>query len=253
MVFRIRVTLSNRDILFTSTTYLAKDGKYEQIYKALTNFKLHLDSDRIRDYIIINEYDEKDTSHLTLKLKRAFPFVTIINKTADMKGQAKSLNHIIDILKENTYKYWIHWEESWIATRPFVQEAYVIMENSHVDQLQFNEAWRLPTNITKTVHKDHSNIDYTYQIVKYNETDNYFEKHIEWYDDNTKWPLYSLQPSINRVKTTINNGYFDESEFKWPVKFEYEYGIDWIKKKLVKGITIPHACERQENHKSTYK
>ena len=97
--------------LFTCTAYLALPGKYEQLTEALSSFVRHYDSDKIREFLVINEYDTRNTSDKIRALRNQFPFITFIAKTREQRGQARSLNMILDYLRNNGYKYWMGWEE----------------------------------------------------------------------------------------------------------------------------------------------
>ena len=66
------------------------------------------------------------------------------------------------------------------------------------------------------------------------------------------WPLFSLQPSINRTDGIKRIGYFNDSIDKWPIAFEYEYGIKWFNMRLRKGIMKEPCAVRQLDHVSTY-
>lgn len=234
------------DILFTSTTYLSKPNKFTQIKKALNSFFEVLDTDKISKFIIINEFSKDPEDNVKIQyLQRQFPFIKIINKNESQQGQAKSLNLIIDELKSGNYKYWINWEESWQATRPFLNEAYFIMENSDIDQLSF-----LKEKFSNKQRKI-GNFDYKEQIKL--PLDNY-SKNKSWNKYNFRyWPLFSLRPSIIRVSSVLKTGYFNEDKKKWPITFEYEWGIDWLhNNNAKKGWLENYAAERQPGHVSTY-
>ena len=99
------------------------------------------DYNSIDRFIIINEYSKIDTTNKINFLKEKFPQVDFIQKKRNEKGQANSLNIIINILRENNYDYWIQWEESWFPNRNFIKDAIEIMSESNIDQLQFTNDW----------------------------------------------------------------------------------------------------------------
>lgn len=233
------------EILFTSTTYLSKPNKFKQIKKALNSFLEVLDTDKISKFIIINEFSKDPEDNAKIQyLQRQFPFIKIINKNESQQGQAKSLNIIIDELKSGNYKYWINWEESWQATRPFLNEAYFIMENSDIDQLSF-----LKENSSNNQRKIG---DFYYKEQNKLPLDNY-SKNKPWNKYNFKyWPLFSLRPNILTVSSVLRTGYFNEDKKKWPITFEYEWGIDWLHNNAKRGWLENYAAERQPGHVSTY-
>ena len=235
-------------ILFTCTSYISLEDKFEELYKALFLFFKFNDYKSIDRFIVINEYSEIDTSKKIYFLKEKFPQVDFIQKKRNKKGQANSLNIIIDILKQNNYDYWIQWEESWFPNRNFIKDAIEIMKYSKIDQLQFTNDW------FDWVEKERR-----HEFKKYIEIDkipgDYSDENIDFWDwkkDITKWPLYSLRPCINRVSTMLPLGYFNTSKKKWPVQFEFEYAYKWAQQGLKKGIMKNPPVERKENRKSTY-
>jgi hypothetical protein len=66
------------------------------------------------------------------------------------------------------------------------------------------------------------------------------------------WPLYSLRPSINRADFCRQVGRFNEDPRLWPVRFERDYGLRWLRSGATKAVLTPPAAERQPNHRSTY-
>ena len=237
-----------KKILFTCTSYISLEDKFEELYKALVLFFKFNDYNSIDRFIIINEYSKIDTTNKINFLKEKFPEVDFIQKKRNEKGQANSLNIIITILRENNYDYWIQWEESWFPNRNFIKDAIEIMSESNIDQLQFTNDW------FNWVEKERR-----HEFKKYIEIDkipgNYSDENInfwDWKKDITKWPLYSLRPCINRVSTMLPLGYFNTSKEKWPVQFEFEYAYKWVQQGLKKGIMKNPPVERKENRKSTY-
>ena len=226
--------------LFTCTAYLALPGKYEQLTEALSSFVRYYDSDKIREFLVINEYDTRDTNDKIHTLRNQFPFITFIAKTREQRGQTRSLNMILDYLRNNGYKYWIGLEESWYTTRPFVAEAHEIMESTDLGQLQFTNSWR---GIPKQ------------QIVErplYTEILSSRTYPPTWVGgDEVFWPLFSLRPGIDRVTNLLEIGYFDETPEKWPITFEYDYSLKWVQNNR-KGVLKKYAATRSHSHTSTY-
>lgn len=234
-------------ILFSCTTYLALPEKFEELYNALVLFKYFNNYNSIYKFIVINEYNDKDSINKIDFLKNKFPYIEFIQKRKEEKGQAYSLNIIIDILKEGNYDYWIQWEEAWFPTRKFLKDAIKIMNKTDIDQLQFTNDW---FNVDKKRMHDFKK----YIIIDKLEGD-YSNENIEywnWRKDISKWPLYSLRPSINRVSTLLPLGYFNNSSEKWPVQFEFEYAYKWCQSGLKKGIMKNPPVKRNSKHKSSY-
>ena len=227
--------------LFACTTFLAKPKKFKELDRALSTFLQHYDGDEIREFLVINEYSETDTSDKIAYLREKYPFITFISKTSDQSGQAKSLNMMIDHLKTHDYKYWLRWEESWYSLKPYFKNAHKIMETSDIDQLQFTYDWRdVPDERRKQAQK----------YLRILRREDYKDK--LWSGSTIDdWPLYSLRPCLDRVSTILKIGRFDESPEKWPVHFEYDYALEWVKSGN-KGVYDDYIVTRNANHKSTY-
>lgn len=237
--------MDKNKILFTCTSYLTIPGKFKELYKGLSLFFKYNNYKSIDKFIVINEYSEIDTMDKINFLKETFPQIEFIQKRKEEKGQANSLNMIINILKEGNYDYWIQWEEAWFPTRKFLGDAIKIMNESEIDQLQFTNDWINIDEKRKHYFKKYIEIDkipgdYSDENIGY------------WRIDFQKWPLYSLRPCINRVSTMLPLGYFNNSPEKWPVLFEYEYAYKWDQQGLKKGVMKNPPVKRKKNHKSTY-
>lgn len=247
----------NKKILFTTTTYLAKKDKFNQVNIALDTFlrcNNEFIDDLISDFVIINEYDDNtsDSCDIIEQLKNKYPKFNFINKTKDQFGQAKSLNMIIDMLKNGGYKYWLHWEESWYCNGPILDKVYHIIENYNVTQIQFTNDWFDQLENDDFYNNNH---EFHFELIPKSHLK---QKWREEYYDNQKfnnflWPLYSLRPHIIRADSVINTGYFTEDPGKWPVMFELDWAYRWILlQDPIKAVLKLRHVDRQDNHKSTY-
>jgi hypothetical protein len=228
----------SKRVLFTCTTFLGRPGKVEQARAALES--LHRAGvTEVADCLVINEHPPVDASVLgSLPLQHC----TFVQKSHECKGQARSLNQILDILRthRNQYDVWLQWEESWVCNAPLAPIlALMDEEAAMVDQLQLNEAWEHVSRSTVTPHVDilQSPSDFV-PVLHWNQWD--------------PWPLFSLQPSLNRVQTVLHLGEFPEEAHLWPIQFEYMFAIRWLRSGLVKGVLRRACASRQSGHASTY-
>ena len=232
--------IKNKKIILTIPTYLdfPDEDKWECLYTAIDSILYH--EPHIKafiDFYVINEYCENPREDWKTKVTQKYPFVTFIQKTSDLKGYENTLNIILDLIK--THVYWIHLEESWYSIRPFIMDAMHIMDNSKITQLQFSKVldgtkYGRTDWIEKVIETN------CHRIPRYN---NYCM--ISNTETDTK-PLYSLRPSINRVKD-YNFGKFNVSD-----KFETEFGERWMKKNYVKAIIMEGSAARKMTHVSCF-
>ena len=256
----------SNNVLFTCTTFISKEKKLEELCKALDTFikfNSYISDKIIGEYIIINEYGENTEEKIKI-LKKKYPKFHFINKKKSNKGQARSVNLIIQYLKKNKdkFKYWLHWEESWFSTGPILEKAYNIMVNSNISQLQLIYRWFdvIHANDILTIeHEDYVEFKASKRLQKaWNKLPNgsiwKWDKSLKRsIKKGTLWPFYSLSPGIDRVDQVLNTGYFNEDPNKWPVQFEYEWALKWVKKnKIIKAVIKNSPIIRSKEHKSTY-
>lgn len=245
-------------ILFTLTTFLSRPDKLKQSLKALKSIeKYEPDLKKYCYILVINECGKVKGNFL----KKDFPWIDrVINKN-NKCGQAGSLNIAIDELYKNKkkYKYWIHWEESWVAVKPFLEIGIEVMEKG-VSQLQFTEdGWmddyekkiRLKNRKYIYIQKKHSYSNYKIcKRKKYGKSSKNYIPNIRCNerDPDKYWPLWSLRPGIDQVDKVLKVGYFTTDKRFWPVHFELEWAYNWVQLNTIKaGIEL---VKRQKGHRS---
>lgn len=238
---------NNNGVIFTMTTYLSLPGKLDQFYAAMDSVigsNVHV--------VVINEYTNNDNEDYAKRVKERYPSIEFVQKNEHQKGQARSLNMILDMIWG--YEYWVHWEESWIASNAsFLKKAINIMDHDKsITQLQFTPDWTDASLSRLDDHGDYIIVSLHAQYKDIPHDPKNFDALVSQYGLNVMWPLYSLRPSINRVKHYLGIGKFDEDPKLWPVRFEYEYSLRWVDAGCVKAVIAPPVAMRQANHVSTY-
>jgi len=235
-------------IAFSCSTFMSRGNRRTEAINALRSiYQQHGDAERelLGDLLVINEYDaaRREDYEDAVRSAIALPNLQFIQKGPDARGQARTLNMILDRLAG--YEFWVHWEESWVCTRPFLKQALDVMESTALTQLQITNDWldvgeaRLtrtttPSGTTYVRVAPDSNTGRTGPDVRFG------------------WPLYSLRPSINRAEFCWRVGRFDENPHMWPVRFERDFGTRWFRQGATKGVLVPAAAQVQPNHRSTY-
>jgi hypothetical protein len=263
---------SDSRVLLSMTTFLSKDAKVDaltQAVRSLCSIHSHDELMLIDKFIILNEYEIDDTKRQNCnqvidRLRSEFlslgtPFeIEIIQKTSDQRGQARSLNMIIDLLQSADYEFWIHLEDSWIYHRPWIAEGLDIMQTTNITQLQITPDWENADwwNVARTIHRltGSTTNGSKYHIIVPSKAlvtgDNNWT--VPYWAGILAWPLYSLRPSINRVSVTKTIGHFSEDPELWPARFEWEYAKRWFDSGSVKGVLEPPSAQRIDGHQSTY-
>lgn len=239
-------------MLFTLTTCLHLRHKAQQTLKCLDLlFSVETYWEPVTEFVVINEYAGSDAGSDAEKVMREkYPFLKFIQKDEQHRGQAHSINIIIDILKNgNVHEYWLHWEESWMLNRPFMRDAMELMKNeSCVTQLQIAKGW------DDVPHE--ANDGYLLVSKAYHDK---IDKHLgnvvrcKW--KRKPWPLFSLQPGIDRVDKITNIGYFHPEHNSVPRGkvngSEFHFSHRWYLQGVRKGVLLPFRAFRDPAHVST--
>ena len=251
-----------KNILFTMTCFLSRPDKFKQAVKAFESIKKQEPNIKRSCYIVlINECGETSGK----VLKKQFKWIDkVIDKTKSNSGcgQPSSLNLAIDMLKKNSkFKYWLHWEESWVAKKPFLNLCKYAMDIG-VDQLQLTEdQWQddyikiLKTpyrrNIYVQTNRDFSHYSQCKRRTKRSRNSKKLKPKSTCKEENTNldWPLWSLRPSMDNAERVLQVGYFTEQKQFWPVHFEIEWAYNWAT--LPNIIKAGAECAyRQKGHRS---
>lgn len=230
--------------IITMTTYMGFEDRFQHIDKVLEPLVA-----TGQEVVVINEWDEN--YHIYVDFMRThYPQVRFVQKTPEDRGQPRSLNILVrDYLLHSGKKYWIHWEDTWMATQPLYPNLVRLMDNhSDITQLQVTDDWKnLPPKQTR--HRE----DISVLVPKYQYNNDIYE--IRGIVSLEMWPLFSLRPSINRLsffQRHARDFYFMEDPQLWPLLFEWEFGRIFLRNKGVKAITQKSYARRIKGSRSTY-
>lgn len=249
-------------ILFSCTTFLdfKKRDRWAAFCETMDSILRHHPPavlNRISRWLIVNEWAADGANDWAERVTQRYPFVTFIQKGARQKGQAASMNLILEEVP--LYTYWIHWEETWPCKRSCLDRMIDVIQYSSISQLQVTRHkgvvnWTDSKNslLERTTPSEmrtrYIEIRPTAEVLAsttksvWDFNDSYF----------SSWPLYSLLPSINRV-SAIGVGPFNTDPRLWPIKFEWEYGRRWLAAGGTKAVLPDGPAERDETgHSSTY-
>jgi len=247
--------------IFTCTTYFdfEKQDKWTAFCKAMDTIQtMHTSAtlNQIQTWYIVNEYSPSPKQSWAPLIHAKYPFVTFIQKGPSQKGQAASMNLILEAIQP--YKYWIHWEETWYCRSPCLDRMLDVIQNTSVTQLQVTQHkdkpnWLDSDNHPKVLYTTRAQTSY-YRVYPASGTTHYLHKSPYTYSKAfvKYWPLYSLLPSINRV-CHYKFGTFSTDPVLWPYKFEWDFGRRWLLAGNTKAV-LPDGPVIRDNkaHKSTY-
>lgn len=126
-------------VLLSMTCFLDFDGedKWARVRAAVESL-VRTHGEHVKTawtWLLVNEFsDAPKRGAWASDVHREFPFVHFVQKDASRRGQAASLNLILRELRAPTlvraleYGYWVHWEESWVASRECVSRAIAVLQ-----------------------------------------------------------------------------------------------------------------------------
>jgi hypothetical protein len=198
--------------------------------------------------ILINEY-AADEINRTTSISDLYPHLEIIQKEKKDIGQTASINMILNILRQNTYEFWIHWEESWMLQSAFVRDSmYILQKYPEISQLQIAKGW---DDVPHDKHEMVNIVSHEYHIL----LDTVLGTVVGSKWKHKPWPLFSLQPGIDRVKNVIDIDDFHARHNSVPNGkvngSEFHFAHRWYLQKYKKGILTPFRSLRDITHIST--
>lgn len=241
-------------VLLSMTTTLHIPGKKEFVHTALDSFLMHHPNHTslVTRWFLVNEFCEDEGSYASKALqeiKEQYPFIDTYQKDVHEQGQAQSLNIILEELRTGDYTYWLHIEESWRTTRPFLDVAIRSLDaHPYLHQLQLYHA-------DYYLNHTHTRITEDIKVIALN-------SHVDltnadsrnWRSYSYSWPSYSLRPSLTQVQFIRRHPklVFDENPDSFPVIFELDFAIKWQRLGGSMCALLQKATVRQEGHRSTY-
>jgi len=247
----VRPLVDEGPIIYTCTTFFDSPagGKWESFETGIRSILHFHPRERVSKWFVINE---PGPNALLWKERMAskFPWVQFYQKDASISGQAHSLNIILDQIKP--FRFWLQWEESWFATRPFINDAVHVLATTGITQMQLTI---LPTDANpswfqhaKPVNTQWSRVPLTEAMCAAMETIK------TGYDvvDVSAWPLFSLCPSLNTVAFYADLPRFSTDPGLWPWRFEWEFAKAWARAGGTKAIFNVAPATRSIKHVSTY-
>lgn len=230
--------------IITMTTYMGFEDRFQNMDKVLGPLVA-----TGQEVIVINEWDGNYRAYSEF-MRTRYPRVHFVQKSPEDRGQPRSLNILVrDYLLHSGKKYWVHWEDTWVATRPLLPDLVHLMDrHSDVAQLQATDDWKnMPSQYT--LHRGDISVlvpQYAY------DRDIYEMRDVVSLET---WPLFSLRPSINRLsffQRHARDFYFKEDSQLWPLLFEWEFGRIFLRNGGVKAITKSPYAQRIKGSRSTY-
>jgi hypothetical protein len=255
---------TNKKIILNCTTYFREDFSVTDFIENFSTIFKNEPKASQCEILIINEYSKDNTVNLAFNfrlIKQEFPNAIFIQKRESEFGQAKSLNHILNAIKQ--YDYQIQWEEGWVCKAAFIEAATLLLDTSSINQVGITSDWQNTSLIQQPKQIEHSMHKYReliadpslYELKPYlSQLNNYrYISELLGKVDINIWPLYSLRPCVNKVSFLNTLPPFPAHACLWPVRFEYIYALCWLLSGGEKAMLDIPTAFRSQNKKSTYR
>ena len=175
-------------------------------------------------------------------LKPKYRWATFEANQPHSFGQAHSLNKILRRLREVGARFWLRWEDSWVANGPFIERALSLLTKpaseepmgriidvgvaeGHMSHVRKGNAslWRKERffflygrDLSPPAHE-----------VVADRCDGYTVAGDTMALDGESlpriWPGFSLRPAVSLAEPVLNNGPFDTQQVLWPWRFETQW------------------------------
>ena len=175
-------------------------------------------------------------------LKSKYRWATFEANQPHSFGQAHSLNKILRRLREVGARFWLRWEDSWVAKGPFIERALSLLTKPASEE----PAGRIIDVGVAEGHMSHvrkgnaslfgkERFFFLYgrglsppaHEVVADRCDGYTVAGATLALDGESlpriWPGFSLRPAVSLAEPVLNNGPFDTQQVLWPWRFETQW------------------------------
>ena len=184
-------------------------------------------STQFSDWIVI---DDNSSPADRLEMKERYPFINLIEKSPEEKGQVTSLNKIFDLVKT---PYVFYLEDDWELQKPLELSEYLPVFRDHrIKQLCFSLPWTAPPE-GHSIYKYNCTNEQPHQI-EYRK--DYYPTFNEKEEDGFPWPGFTLRPALwDIIYLRENIGKFNT--MLGPSYHEYDYAVRYALQGKKVGVT----------------
>ena len=171
---------------------------------------------KFAEYIIIDDNSSQSDRKV---MKEKYPFITLVEKGLDEKGQVKSLNKIFELVKT---PYVFYLEDDWTLQEELDLTDWLhVFEDKSIKQLCFSLPWQSPKK-GHNIYKYNKDLEQPHQ--KEYRDKIYPSLHAPIQKEGHGWPGFTLRPALWDVKWLRETvGTFNE--FLAPTFHDYDYAI----------------------------
>ena len=184
-------------------------------------------STQFSDWIVI---DDNSSPADRLEMKERYPFINLVEKGPEEKGQVTSLNKIFDLVKT---PYVFYLEDDWELQKPVDLSEYLsVFFDQRIKQLCFSLPWAAPPE-GHTIYKYNCTNEQPHQI-EYRK--NYYPTYNEKEVGGMPWPGFTLRPALwDIIYLRENIGKFNT--MLGPSYHDYDYAVRYALQGKKVGVT----------------
>ncbi len=235
------IDLDTKNVIITMTTCKRMDLTYRTINSMLyciTDLEKY-----VGKFLVV---DDNSSEEDRTKLLQCYPFITLIRKDATQKGHPKSMNIILNEIKN--YKYQFHVEDDWEFFYPsnYIEKCITVLESNQKygqclvnrdygeDQITINniggsEYKKINYNLNISNESKSKNKNKNNNSLKYYEHRHF--KGLELEKESTKcglannlyWPHFSFRVGLTKTEIYPRIGLFNEEAKHFEMEYAERY------------------------------
>ena len=257
------IDLDIKNVIITMTTCKRMDLTYRTINSMLyciTDLEKY-----VGKFLVV---DDNSSEEDRTKLLECYPFITLIRKDSSQKGHPKSMNIILNEIKN--YKYQFHIEDDWEFFYPsnYIEKCITVLENNPKygqclinrdygeDQITINNIggseckkinYNTPVSIenknkNKNTKEPSSLIYYEHRHFKGIELEK--ERIKCGLANNLYWPHFSFRVGLTKTEVYNKVGSFNETAKHFEMEYAYRYVNKGYKTTFLDGVYCAHIGRR---------
>jgi hypothetical protein len=251
-------------ILYSMTTC----KRYDLFHQTMNSFlNCCTDTDLIDKWICV---DDNSSEEDRTRMRKNYPFITLICKTPEQKGHPTSMNIIQDMIENTNAEYLVHMEDDFhfVEERPYIADAITVLEeNEKYGQVLFNRNYaeygekkryggrHIRGGVSKRTKNGINYVEHVHYpggTPEYQKYVNQFMGHLTV----TYWKHFSFRPSVHRCSVWKEVGYFYKTSH-----FELEWAKEYVRRGYMSAFLDTISCihigkktwENSHKDKNAYK
>lgn len=243
----------DKQVSITMTTCKRMDLTYRTINSmiiCITDIKKW-----VKSFIVI---DDNSSEEDRARLVQTYPFITLIKKTPEEKGHPRSMNMLLDVLKNVEYQF--HVEDDWEF---FYESDYItrckrlLDANKHAGQCLVNRDYGEDQlsiiNIGGSSYKESPWGEIYYEHRHFSGNELQIESAKCGKSNNLYWPHFSFRVGLTKTEVFKKCGLFNEKAQHFEMDYAHRYTQAGFRTLFLDRVYCTHIGRRTYERKDTTK